>query len=160
MTKYLLDTNIILRFRDSSDEQHRIAIDAVSYLLTQEHDCLLPPQVLIGFWAVATRPSENNGLGWTVEQTRTVVDELVDRFPLLEDSPQIFPHWLDLVTTNKVKGKRTHDARIVATMFIHKITHLLTFNPNDFTSISKVTVVRPQDLAPPDTDDGLPVMLL
>lgn len=160
MTKYLLNTNIILRLFDSSNEQHRIATDAISHLLTKGHDCLLIPQVLIEFWAVATRPVEVNGFGWTIEQTRNVLNQLIDRFPLLEDSPQIFLNWLDLVTTRNVKGKRTHDARIVAIMLTHEITHLLTFNVDDFTSMTKVIVVRPQDLAPPDSDYGLDTVVM
>ena len=103
-------------------------------------------QVIIEFWVVATRPIEVNGLGWTVEQTRSRVDELCNRFPMLEDSLQIFTNWLDLVTSRKVMGKRTHDARIIATMLAYGITHILTLNPSDFALSSSITVVRPQDL--------------
>jgi len=71
----------------------------------------------------------------------------------LEETPQIFPNWLNLVTTNKVMGKRTHDARIVAAMLANGITHLLTFNPSDFAGISSITVIHPQDLTPVDTDE-------
>jgi len=85
---------------------------------------LLTAQVLVELWVVATRPIAVNGLGWTGEQTRSTIDQLLNRFPLLEESSQIFPNWLDLVTTRKVKGKRTHDARIVAVMLTHEITHL------------------------------------
>ncbi|HEY9852478.1 MAG TPA: type II toxin-antitoxin system VapC family toxin [Leptolyngbyaceae cyanobacterium] len=80
------------------------------------------------------------------KKTRNIIDELLNRFPLLEESQQIFPYWLDLVTTNQVMGKRTHDARLIAVMLANKITHLLTFNPSDFAVKSSITVVRPQEL--------------
>ncbi len=51
-------------------------------------------------------------------------------------------------------GKRTHDARIVATMLAHEITHLLTFNPSDFAVTSSITIVQPQDLAIPKADES------
>lgn len=43
-------------------------------------------------------------------------------------------------------GKRTHDARIIAAMLANGITHLLTFDPSDFTGISSITIIHPQDL--------------
>lgn len=146
MTRYLLDTNVVMRFCNSADVQYPLAINAVSRLLAQKDECLLTAQVLVEFWVVATRPIEVNGLGWTIEQTRGTTDQLLDRFPLLEESSQIFPNWLNLVTNSKVMGKRTHDARIIAAMLAHGITHLLTFNPSDFAITSSITIVHPQEL--------------
>ena len=152
MTRYLLDTNVVMRFCNPSDVQHELATDAISRLLMQSDECLLVTQVIIEFWVVATRPTQVNGLGWSVERTRSTIDQLLDRFPFLEESPQIFPNWLNLVTTNRVMGKRTHDARIIAVMLANEITHLLTFNPSDFAGISSITIVHPQDLPPFDAD--------
>ncbi len=44
-----------------------------------------------------------------------------------------------------VKGKRTHDIRLLAVMKASKITHLLTFNPDDFIPVPNITIVHPQD---------------
>lgn len=119
----------------------------------RSHECFLATQVIIEFWVVATRPVQVNGLGWSVEQTRSIIDRLLEQFPLLDESPQIFPNWLKLVTDSRVLGKRTHDARIVAAMLANDITHILTFNPSDFTDLSSVTIVHPQDLAPFEVDE-------
>lgn len=153
MTRYLLDTNVVMRLCNPSDTQHHLATDAIFHLLMQSDECLLVTQVIIEFWVVATRPTQVNGLGWTVEQTRITIDQLLDRFLFLEESPQIFPNWLNLVTTNRVMGKRTHDARIIAAMLANGITHLLTFNPSDFAGISSITIIHPQDLPPFDADE-------
>lgn len=126
--------------------QFPIAVNAISRLLAQEDECLLTAQVLVEFWVVATRPIEVNGLGWTIEQTRSTIDQLLDRFPLLEETSQIFPNWLNLVTNGKVMGKRTHDARIIAAMRAHEVTHLLTFNPSDFKITSGITIVHPTEI--------------
>lgn len=115
---------------------------------------LLTAQLLVEFWVIATRPVEVNGLGWTVEQTRSTIDQLLDRFPLLEESSLIFTNWLNLVTDGKVMGKRTHDIRIIAAMLAHGITHLLTFNPSDFLVISSITIVHPQELATLEVNDS------
>lgn len=146
MIRYLLDTNVILRFCNPSDVQHDLATEAISYLLNQGDECFLTGQVLIELWVVATRPVEVNGLGWTTEKTKQIIDELLNRFPLLEESPQIFFTWLDLVTTNQVMGKRTHDARLIAVLLANNITHILTFNSSDFAVKSMITVICPQQL--------------
>jgi hypothetical protein len=135
-----------MRFCNFSDVQHQVATDAISRLLMQSDKCFLVMQVIIEFWVVATRPTQVNGLGWTVDQTRNTVDQLLDRFPVLEESSQLFENWLKLVTNNGVMGKRTHEARIIATMLTNKITHLPTFNPSVFVGISSITITRPQDL--------------
>ncbi|MBE9174672.1 type II toxin-antitoxin system VapC family toxin [Synechocystis salina LEGE 06155] len=143
MTRYLLDTNVVMRICNPSDVQHQLATNAISRLLMQSDECLVATQVIIEFWVVATRPTQVNALGWTVEKTRSMINQLLDRFPLLRESPQIFPNWLDLVTTNKVTGKRTHDVRIIAAMLANGITHILTFNPRDFIRISDITIIHP-----------------
>ena len=146
MAQYLLDTNIILRFGNPSDLQHELVTEAVATLLEQGDDCYLSPQVLTEMWVVATRPTDVNGLGWSTGYTRKIIDDLLERFPIVDEMPQIFLAWLDLVTQNEIKGKRTHDARVVALMRSAKISHILTLNPGDFSGVSDITVVKPQDI--------------
>ena len=57
----------------------------------------------------------------------------------------MFGHWVSLVTAFQVIGRRVHDARLVAVMLTHGITHLLTFNHYDFRQFP-ITVVTPGDL--------------
>lgn len=144
MAKYLLDTNVVLRLSNPSDDQHKLVTEAIATLLTQGNECYLTAQVLIELWVVATRPITVNGLGWSAEETRTIINQLLERFPFKEEVPQIFSTWLTLVTENQITGKRTHDVRIVATMIESGITHILTLNPKDFSGISGITVVHPK----------------
>ncbi|WP_058999758.1 type II toxin-antitoxin system VapC family toxin [Leptolyngbya sp. NIES-2104] len=144
MTRYLLDTNIVLRFSNPIDAQHSLTINAISRLGLQGNQCVLTPQVLIEFWVVATRPTSVNGLGWSVDQTQNRINELMTGFALLEERPEIFPLWFRLITENNIQGKRAHDIRLVAVMLAHGIDHLLTLNPNDFTVTAPIMVVHPQ----------------
>lgn len=146
MIKYLLDTNIVLRISNPSDEQHSLVTEAVAGLLMRADECYLTTQVLIELWVVATRPVNVNGLGWSAEQTRKVIDQLIERFPMAEETPQIFSTWLTLVTDHQIQGKRTHDARIVAAMLASDISHILTLNPTDFSGIPGISVVHPQEI--------------
>ena len=63
MTRYLLDTNIVLRLNNRSDSQHNLVKEAVNVLIASSNECCLCAQVLIEFWVVATRPIQSNGLG-------------------------------------------------------------------------------------------------
>ena len=114
MTKYLLDTNIVLQFSNFSDSQHDLVTDAVAILLTNGHDCYLTPQVFIEMCVVATRTRDVNELGWSTVYIRRIIDELFERFLIVEETPQIFSEWLELVTNNAIKGKRIHGVRIIA----------------------------------------------
>ncbi len=146
MTTYLLDTNIILRFSNPSDGQHELVTNAVAAILAKGDECYLAPQVLIETWVVATRPTDVNGLGWSTTYTRNVIEQLMQRFPVAEENAKLFPTWLEIVSTNKISGKRTHDARIAALMKTSNISHILTLNPRDFSNIPNITVVHPQNI--------------
>lgn len=146
MTNYLLDTNILLRVSDPSSANYSLAVDSVFVLLNGGNKCFLTPQTLIEFWVVATRPIEVNGLSWTPERTQEQIHQFLLRFSLKEETPEIFLHWFQLVADYKIKGKRTHDIRLLAVMKAHSITHLLTFNPEDFLPIPEITIVQPQEI--------------
>ncbi|MGG6268029.1 type II toxin-antitoxin system VapC family toxin [Leptolyngbya sp. AN03gr2] len=144
MTRYLVDTNIVLRFSNPIDAQHSLVVNAISHLGLQGNQCVLTAQVLMEFWVVATRPVNVNGLGWSTSQTHDRIVELLNGFSLLEDRADIFPIWLQLVNDNSIQGKRSHDIRLIAVMLSHRIDHLLTLNPTDFAVTAPITVIHPQ----------------
>ena len=146
MASYLLDTNILLRGADDTSPQHVQAKEAVATLLLDGHSCFLTGQVLIEFWAVATRPVSANGLGWDTMKTEAEINQLRIQFPLLDEAPGVFAHWLSLVTAHDIKGKQVHDVRLVAVMKEHGVTHLLTFNVGDFPAKLGITVVVPSEV--------------
>ena len=143
MTKYLLDTNILLRASDRNSPRYNLAVNSVASLIARGDECVITLQVLIEFWVVATRPIDVNGLGWNVEQTNFKINRLINQFALVEETEAIFSQWLDLVTRYQIKGKRTHDARLMAVAIASSITHILTFNPKDFTKVTELTIVHP-----------------
>ena len=60
--RILLDTNVLLRLDDAGRDSHAHAMDAVDWLVANGYERVLVPQNLYEYWAVATRPVENNGL--------------------------------------------------------------------------------------------------
>jgi predicted nucleic acid-binding protein len=53
------------------------------------------------------------------------------------------------VITNSITGIQVHDARIASAMNAYGISHILTFNGNDFKRFSGITVVDPNGVCPP-----------
>jgi predicted nucleic acid-binding protein len=146
MTRYLLDTNIILRFTDADSAESTMVNDVIVHILERGGQCCITAQIVIEFWVVATRPVTVNGLGWDVEKTERAVQLLINQFEWLEEIPDIFTQWLSLVKIHKISGKRTHDLRIQAVMLAHNISHILTFNPKDFVAVAGMTIVHPHHI--------------
>jgi len=83
--------------RSAVSPQYRAATTSVSFLRTRGDSLFLAPQNLYEFWAVATRPLAENGLGMTVEATTERLKELKRSFILLQDTPSLFTTWESLV---------------------------------------------------------------
>ena len=141
--RILLDTDVLLRFIEPAHPQSSTSSEAVELLEDRNHELVIVPQVLYEFWAVATRPAENNGLGMTVSAALVQLQELKDLFRLLRDERAIYEIWEQLISSLQIKGKPAHDARLAAAMQRHGITHLLTFNTADFTRFGFVTPCDP-----------------
>ena len=89
------------------------------------------------------------GLAMTPEQAQPELARLEHQFPVLPDTDVVYAEWRRLVTTHGVTGFRAYDARLVASMLVHGVTHILTFNTEDFRRYSETRVTHPQDLEPP-----------
>jgi predicted nucleic acid-binding protein len=129
---WLLDTNVLLRLVDAGSPQHAVAEAAIERLLAGGETVFISAQVLVEFWAVATRPEPANGLGWPTATTAEVIRALRDQFPLLHETPDVLDRWFELVDRFQVAGKHTHDARLAALLLVHGVRRLLTFNTTDF----------------------------
>ncbi|MFN6154834.1 MAG: type II toxin-antitoxin system VapC family toxin [Dolichospermum sp.] len=144
--KYLVDTNILLRLVQKNSPMHLDTQRAILTLKKQGEFLCIIPQNIIEFWAVATRPLDKNGLGLSMTQAEEESEKLKKIFILQLDTPQIFTEWESLVIKYQVMGKQVHDARLAAAMIAHNITHLLTFNVEDFKRFSDIVVVDPRSI--------------
>ena len=129
---YLADTNVLLRFSRHDDPRYQIVQDTVHKLEAEGHQLRTTSQNFAEFWNVATRPANQNGFGHTIFETEQLLLGLEKFFRLLPDSPDVYPEWKRLVVKYDVSGVQVHDARLVASMIVHKVTHILTFNVTDF----------------------------
>jgi predicted nucleic acid-binding protein len=142
----LLDTNILTRLANTGDPLYRIAVDAVVELRRQGEVLCLVPQNYYEFWAVATRPTTQNGLGLTSAQAQAEAARVKGLFRVQAETPAVFAQWEQLVAQHQVLGKNAHDAHLVAAMMVHGVGRILTFNVADFRRFPNVTVLDPQQI--------------
>lgn len=148
---YAADTNILLRIAEPGHTMHVETLRALAVLRSGGDMICTFPQNVIEFWNVATRPVDKNGLGLTPPQAHAEIEKIEKIFQLILDTPEIYTEWKRLVFMHSVSGKQVHDARIAAAMKAHGITHLLTFNKDDFKRFSHVTAVSPAEVKPSST---------
>lgn len=139
----LLDTNILLRISQPYSAHTQITERALNALRGRDETLHIVSQNLVEFWAVATRPVMENGLGFMVEQAMGQMLALKRLFTLLPEAP-LQGEWERIVTTYRVSGKNCHDARLVAAMMVHGTRSILTFNVQDFTRYSGITILDPR----------------
>ena len=146
----LVDTSILGRVANRLDPDRRIAQEAVLKLHARSEVLHLTAQNLIEFRNFATRPIAKNGLGYTSTIASQHIAGFEATFPLLEETPAIYPAWRAIVDGLGIIGKTVHDARLVAVCHVHGISHVLTFNVGHFTALAAfgpgVVVLDPRNV--------------
>lgn len=144
---HLVDTSILSRLANAADVLFGIASHAVAELHRRGEVLHITPQNLVEFRNVATRPVANNGLGLAAVDAEAKAGIFESTFPLLVETPAIYPTWKALVQTLGVTGKQVHDARLASICHVHGVTHVLTFNVKHFARFAAygpgITVVDP-----------------
>ncbi len=138
---HVVDTSLLIRQADTNSADRPVALQAFQNLTLSGEALQVVPQNMVEFWVVATRPQSVNGLGLSIADADKERRRLEALFPLLPDLPDLYSRWTDLVNRFGVSGKPSHDARIVAAMLTHSVTHILTFNGADFRRYAPLGIV-------------------
>jgi predicted nucleic acid-binding protein len=133
---YLVDTSILGRLANTADAFHAVTTHAMVELHRRGEVLQITAQNLVEFRNVATRPKAVNGLGLSPAEAEAKAAVFEVTFPLLAETPDIYPAWKALVVALGVIGKQVHDARLVAVCHVHRVTHLLTFNVGHFAQLA------------------------
>jgi predicted nucleic acid-binding protein len=139
----LIDTNVLLRTLQVRHPQYEIVAHAFETLPARGYNLHIVPQNLTELWVVATRPVSQNGLGLATAEASTELMRLKSMFPLLPETPALYPVWESLVVQYRVSGKPAHDARLVAAMLVNGLTGILTFDKTGFSRYAGIDAVDP-----------------
>lgn len=146
--RVLIDSNILVRSVERASPLLYTARQAVKSLVRQQHELCIAPQNVAEFWNACTRPTTGNGLGYSVALTDRLASRIEALFTVLPETLDAFRAWRQLVKTYAVQGAKVHDARLVAIMQAHSVSHILTFNVGDFSRYGNITILEPASLVP------------
>ena len=144
--RVLADSNILVITANPASPFYPETTKALVRLRQRGHRLCMLAQNLYEFWAVATRPIANNGLGLSTAQAHSELRRLKGFFQLLPDTPAILAEWERLVVQHAVSGKHAHDTRIAAALIVHGVTQLLTYNVRDFKRFAGITALEPKQV--------------
>lgn len=136
----LVDTNVLLEATDEQRLHHKAALDFVS----DRPGLHLCAQVVREYLVVATRPATRaaNGLGLSMQKALENVKMFRERLRLVPEEKPLLPTLLRVLDEVPCKGKRIHDANLVACAVVHGISRVATLNVGDFKGfVDYVTVL-------------------
>ena len=100
------------------------------------------------FWNVSTRPLKQNGMGMSISEVDRSARTFERDLEFLPDGIEVHNRWREILVVHEVKGVQVHDARLAASMYVHAISNLLTFNLRDFRRFKDLRVVHPAIVFP------------
>lgn len=141
--RYAVDTNVLLRLANPRQPHHQLIVAALRRLAARDVELCFTPQNLGEFWNVATRPVDRNGFGLSPREAASQVAAIERRMKLLPESESVYEVWKRLLVEFEVRGVQVHDAHLAAILAVHGVTHLLTFNGEDFRRFPSLVAVHP-----------------
>jgi predicted nucleic acid-binding protein len=143
----LIDSGILLRLLEPTDPQHPVIRQAIRTLRSRGDHLVTSPQNAAEFWNVCTRPATaRGGFGLTIAEAERRLRIIERLFQVPPDHLASYALWRQLVVIHAVQGVQVHDARLVAYMQAHGITHILTLNGADFARYPGITAIAPTNL--------------
>jgi predicted nucleic acid-binding protein len=140
----LLDTNVLTRLAQATHPDHPRTETAITALRRQGEALCIVPQNLYELWAVCTRPvGLNNGLGMSVDQTKSEIERVRTLFTFMPDSAAVFFEWERLVVQYGAKGKHAHDIRLIAAMSVHGIRRIFSYD-REFSRYQEIATITPE----------------
>lgn len=141
-----VDTNVLLTATDESRANHEVARRLIAEAGSGGLHLAVNGQVLREYLVVATRPVAANGLGLDTRDAIGNVKAFLRHVGIFEESAAVANRLRRLGLTHHLRGKRIHDANIVATMSVHGIRSLVTDNVRDFACFADIDVVAVADM--------------
>jgi len=127
----MVDTNVLVYSTVTDNPWHEQARQWLMSLHSQGTVLCVSPQILREYLVVLTR-GQMFEAQFTVEQVVATLEAMLPWLRVLDETEATWVALRDVVRRYQVRGKRIHDANIVATMLSHGISRLATYNRQDF----------------------------
>lgn len=142
-----VDTNVLVYAADKRSPFQNQAKAIRQQGLKGDMYLCISPQVLNEFYATITHPKR---VDTPLSQTKAL--EEIDKYFKATNIQKIYPTeltvtiFLDLLSNYTVTKQAIHDLNIVATMLTYKVTHLYTYNTQDFGKFKEITVLSHDEI--------------
>ena len=143
---FFLDTNVLLCATDRSRSNHGAALSIFQLVYQGGGHLVWSGQVVREYLVVATRPLAVNGLGLGASRAIHNIERFSKRLHLLEEGTEVSSRLTGLVGQYGLKGKRIHDANIVATMMAAGVTKLVTDDISDYRVFEGIEFFLPSEV--------------
>jgi predicted nucleic acid-binding protein len=145
--RYRIDSNVLIRWVQPEVSEFQVVVQAIRRLEETDDTPCYTSQNLGEFWNVLTRPANRNGYGLSPKFADTRAREVEAKFRLLPDTHAVHLEWRRLLVDHAISGVQVHDARLVASMHVHGVERILTFNTRDFARFTGIKTFNPADLS-------------
>lgn len=141
-----VDTNVLVYAHVAEAPWHQEAQEAIAGHEAAGAPLWISRQVVRAYLVSLTRPQQfpiPPELATVVAQ----VQQFQQRFHVANEGPEVTTRLLALLLEVPTRGRRIHDANIVATLLVYGVQRLLTHNTDDFVRFAAFIDVLP--LVPP-----------
>jgi predicted nucleic acid-binding protein len=143
-TPYLVDSNVLLRWVKPNHRDYPLIVSTTDAILRHDGVLCCTSQNVGEFWDACTRPVDRNGYGLSPQETDRLAKTFEEKLRLLPDSLVVHEEWRRLLVMHGVSGVQVHDARLVASMRVHGVKRILTFDDKDFARYTDIDTMHPR----------------
>lgn len=135
----MVDTNVLVYSTVAGCPRHRESRHWLAALQRRGVQLCISPQIVREYLVVLTRGNVFERQ-FTVDAALQELEAILPALKLLPETEEVSQQLRGLVHRYQVQGKRIHDANIVATMMVHQLKRLATYNRADFRDFTEVTL--------------------
>lgn len=137
--KLFLDTNILVYLANEDSPYHPGVLKMFGDL-KESYDCWISRQVLREYAVIVSRPDFME----KPLDVKSLIEDLTEWetiFSVADEVAKVTDNLKKLLSAYEIRGKRIHDANIVATMMSYGIFDLLTMDVDDFKSFKEIRLM-------------------
>jgi predicted nucleic acid-binding protein len=136
----ILDTNVIIYLLNKDSKFHKKALNTITKLISKENELFIPIQVVRETLVVVTR-KDFFEKPLTPKRAVRKTNEILKNFQILGEDEESIKALIKLVRKYNIKGKKIHDANIVAVAITNNINYIFTYNVEDFKNFKEIKIL-------------------
>lgn len=139
--KVFFDTNILVYLSNEDAPFHAGAVRKFKEFMKDGAEIWISRQVLREYAVVMSRP-ENVERPLKSSEIAEDLNKWQKIFNVGDETNEVTQSLIDLLKRYDLRGKRIHDANIVATMITHDIKNIFTYNTSDFRMFKEISIFK------------------